>query len=189
MKKLLKPLMLTFLFFLVLRPTDCTSPAVSIEALLRTELEEICIKHNLPGMTAAVVLDDGTAISVAWGMADKEHIIPMRPQSRMLAASIGKSFVAATCVALAQEGVLDLDRPVADWLGEYLWFDRLPNHDIITLRQLLNHTSGLPDHVYEEQFARDFAENWDSPANPFKPETLITYILDSKPMHLPGDGW
>lgn len=79
-------------------------------------------------MTAAVVLDDGTAISVAWGMADKEYSIQMKPQSRMLAASIGKSFVAATCVALAQEGILDLDRSVADWLGEYIWFDRLPNH-------------------------------------------------------------
>ena len=77
-------------------------------------------------------------------MADKEYSIPMTPQSRMLAASIGKSFVAATCVAMAQEGVLDLDRPVADWLGEYLWFDRLPSHDIIALRQLLNHTFGLP---------------------------------------------
>jgi D-alanyl-D-alanine carboxypeptidase len=85
----------------------------------------------------------------------------------MLAASIGKSFVAATCVSLAREGVLDLDRPVAYWLGEYTWFDRLPNHDIITLRQLLNHTSGLPDHVYTEKFARDFADKWESPQNPF----------------------
>jgi D-alanyl-D-alanine carboxypeptidase len=189
MKKLHITLFLQFCLALVLLLKAYTVPPVSIETLLHTELEEISNKHNLPGMTATIVMGGGTAISVAWGKADKDYNIPMTTQSRMLAASIGKSFVAATCVALAQEGVLHLDSPATSWLGIYLWFSQLPNHDIITLRQLLNHTSGLPDHVFEEKFAKEFAEKWDLPVNPFLPETLVSYILNTEPRHEPGKGW
>ncbi len=71
MKKLLINLLLQFCIVLVLLLKGFTSPPVSIETLLHTELEEISDKHNLPGMTAAIVMGDGTAISVAWGKADK----------------------------------------------------------------------------------------------------------------------
>ena len=189
MDKLFVTRLWLFSFMGVLLLNACTSGHGSLESLLQTELDELCKKHNLPGMTAAFVLENGRIGSVSSGLADKEYNIPMTPQSRMLAASIGKTFVAATCVALAQKGVLDLDKSISAWLGEYDWFDRLANHDIITLRQLLSHTSGLPDHVFDERFAKAFSEKWNSPTNPFPPDTLIAYILDREPRHHPGRGW
>ena len=135
------------------------------------------------------VLENGTIVSVASGLADKEYNIQMTPQSRMLAASIGKTFVAATCVALNQKGILDLNGPISVWLSEYNWFDQLPNHKIITIHQFLNHTSGLPDHVYDERFAKAFTEKWNSPINPLPPEALIAYILNTEPRHHPGIAW
>lgn len=51
----------------------------------------------------------------------------MTIQSRMLAASIGKTFVAATLIALAHEGHLHLDDLLACWLGQYPWYARLAN--------------------------------------------------------------
>lgn len=173
----------------VLLLTACNSSSRSIEGLLQSELDKICKKHNLPGMTAAFALRDGTTGSVASGWADKEYNIKMTTQSRMLAASIGKTFVAATCVELAQRDVLDLDSPISTWLGEYHWFDRLPNYDIITLRQLLNHTSGLPDHVYDERFFKAFKDKLNSAHNPFPVDTLISYLFDNEPRHDPGIAW
>lgn len=180
---------LLFTSIWVLLLAACNSRIGNLETLMQTELDELCNKHNLPGMTASFVLENGTIVTVASGLADKEYNIQMTPQSRMLAASIGKTFVAATCVVLAQKGILDINGPISVWLSEYDWFGQLPNHKIITIRQLLNHTSGLPDHVYDERFAKAFTEKWNSSANPFPVETLISYILDTEPRHHPGIGW
>ncbi len=109
-------------------------------------------EYGFPGATAAYVLRDGTTGVVATGLADVEDGTLMTVRSRMLAASIGKTFVGATALALAREGVLELDAPVSRWLGDRHWFTRLPNHAAMTVRHLLNHSSGLPDHVHLKSF-------------------------------------
>ncbi len=113
----------------------------------------------------------------------------MTVHSRMLAASIGKTFVGATVVALSLEGVLDLDIPVSRWLGDRRWFSRLPNHNAITLRHLLTHSSGLPDHVHLESFAAEVSRKWREKDNPFSPEDLIRFVLDLPPLFEAGKGW
>jgi hypothetical protein len=92
---------LLFTFICVILLSACNPRIGYLENLMQAELDELCNKHNLPGMTASFMLGNGTIVTVASGLADKEYNIQMTPQSRMLAASIGKSFVAATCVALA----------------------------------------------------------------------------------------
>lgn len=87
------------------------------------------------------------------GLADVESTAPMIPQSRMLAASIGKTSVAATVLALAQEQWLSLEDLATKWLGEQLWFTRLANHDMMTVRHLVTHTAGPPDRVNLPSFA------------------------------------
>jgi len=153
------------------------------------ELESFRRKYGFPGATAAYMLPDGTTGVCAVGLADIEQDVPMTPGSRMLAASIGKSFVGATVLALAVEGRLGLDDSISIWLGDYSWFPRLPNHSGIVLRQLLNHTSGIPNHVESEKFKRDFrglALNKDiSPS----PEQLISYVLDQPALFKPGKWW
>ncbi|MBW2631608.1 MAG: beta-lactamase family protein [Deltaproteobacteria bacterium] len=146
-------------------------------------------RYGFPGATAAYVLRDGTAGVAATGFADIEAGTPMTVQSRMLSASIGKTFVGATAVALAREGILDLDIPVSRWLGDRQWFTRLPNHDAITLRHLLTHSSGLPDHVHLDSFANEASRKWRENDNPFPPESLIWFILDLPPLFEVGTGW
>ncbi len=75
------------------------------------------------------MLPDGIVGTVATGLADIEKGQPMMAESRMLAASVGKTFVAATVIALAKEGRLSLDDPLSNWLGERSWFSRLPNYE------------------------------------------------------------
>ena len=163
--------------------------SLALKARFQSELETLRDQYRFPGATAAYILPDGTVEVVATGLADVELKIPMASQSRMLAASIGKTFVGATVVALAQEGVLSLDDPISKWLGDRPWFSRLPNHDMITLRQLLTHSSGIANHVDVEHFMQAFCENWRATTNPFPPEDLIKFVLDRPPLFKAGEGW
>lgn len=147
------------------------------------------MQYGFPGATAAFALRDGTVGVAATGVADIEAGTLMTPRSRMLAASIGKTFVAATAVALAMEGTLDLDAPLSRWLGERAWYARLPNHDAITLRHLLTHSAGLPNHVHLAQFASQLARRWRGRDNPFTPGELIGFVLDRPPLFHAGKGW
>ncbi len=145
--------------------------------------------YGFPGATAAYVLRDGTTAAAATGLADVEAGTPMTVESRMLSASIGKTLVGATVVALAHEGALELDVPVARWLGDRQWFEHLPNGDVMTLRHLLNHSSGLPDHVYLESFANSVAHQWHETQNLFLPEELIGFVLDMPALFEVGTSW
>jgi D-alanyl-D-alanine carboxypeptidase len=161
----------------------------SLEDRLAAELETLVRQYGLPGAVAACVLADGTVEVVATGYADLENTEPMTPSSRMLAASIGKTFVSATMLALDAEGALDLDDRLARWLGSRPWFARLPNHTDITLRQLMMHTSGIADHVQTDGFANEFARRLASDTNPFSPEDLVGFVLDQPPLFEAGQGW
>jgi D-alanyl-D-alanine carboxypeptidase len=135
------------------------------------------------------VLRDGTTGVAVTGRADIEDGTLMTVRSRMLSASIGKTFVGATALALAREGALELDTPVSRWLGDRQWFTRLPNHAAMTVRHLLNQSSGLPDHVHLESFATEVSHRWRENHNPFSPESLIGFVLDMPPLFEAGEAW
>jgi len=175
----------TFLFCWVI----VASEPITLQQQFENELEALHRQYQFPGATAAFILPDGTVGAAAVGLADVENGIPMQPDSRMLAASIGKMFVSATVVALAQENKLHLDDPLSKWLGDRDWFVRLPNHDLVTLHHLLNHTSGIPNHVELESFHNAFKEHLGLRENPFPPEKLVSFVFDQEPLFKPGEGW
>jgi D-alanyl-D-alanine carboxypeptidase len=156
---------------------------------VKSELDRLQSKYNFPGVTAAYVLFDGTIGEVASGLADIETKEPMTTKSRMLAASIGKTFVAATIVNLAKESRLNLDDPLSKWLGGCSWYSRLPNCKAITLRHLLTHSSGLPDHLYTTRFLQSLPDRWLDANSHFSPQSLIECILDQTPLFEAGNGW
>jgi D-alanyl-D-alanine carboxypeptidase len=104
----------------------------------------------------------------------------------MLAGSIGKTFAAAVTLQLVAEGKLNLDDPLEKWFGREPWFARLPNARDITLRMLMNHTSGIPEHVLDEKFIEALRAN---PDRVWRPEELIAYVFDKKPLFAAGKGW
>lgn len=164
-------------------------PATSPEAALRAELKALIHEHNIPGATAAFVLADGRFGEVAVGIADRETGEPMRVESRMLAASIGKTFVGAAALAMTAEGGVDLDAPVSRWLQGKEWFDRFPEGYRITLRQLLTHRSGLPNHVELETFALALRQRWAWRTATFTAEELVGFVLELPLEFPPGVGW
>jgi len=161
------------------------NPLIGIQEALDSFRRE----YGFPGATAAFILPDGTVGTAATGFSDLERREPMTPSSRMLMASIGKSFVAATVLDLAMEGTLSLHDPLSRWLGDRPWVSRLPNHATLTVDHLLRHTGGLPDHVYTAAFAEAWRKRWAEPGPAFSPGTLVGFILDQPPLFPAGEGW
>jgi D-alanyl-D-alanine carboxypeptidase len=159
-------------------------------ATLRRQLQEkLDAWHaagKFPGATVGVGLADGTALGLAVGVSDKERNTPMKPTDRMLQGSVGKTYVAAVALQLVQEKRLGLDDRIEKHLGGESWFSRLPNGRDITVRMLMNHTSGLVRYEFNERFTRDLTAN---PDKVWKPAELVAYILDMKPPFDAGKGW
>ncbi|NBB77595.1 MAG: serine hydrolase, partial [Bacteroidetes bacterium] len=166
-----------------------TVTSQNLSTRFQTEIDQIQKDYELPGITAAYILPDGTLEMFAAGMSDVEFGIDMRPETRILAASIGKMWIGAAAVKYHQENVLDLDRPISYWLGDRSWFNRLPNNEKITIRHLLNHSSGLSNHVESKRFQSRLQEDWMDMEAAMKPEELVSYILDQPALFEPGQGW
>lgn len=163
--------------------------AQSTPEAVQSELEVLRDRYGFPGATAAWATGDGASGVVAAGVAEVETGRAMPTDARMLAGSIGKTFVAAVLLGLDRDGALDLDDPVARWLGGRPWFQRIPHGPAITLRHLLTHTSGLRDHVHEPAFQEAWARRWPAPGPPIPPDSLVGFVLDRPALFAPGEGW
>ena len=117
----------------------------------------------------------------------------MTTKSRLLAGSIGKTFVPPVALALQTDGRLRLDDRIQTWLGEESWFERLPNGHDITLSHLLSHSSGLTDHVYDERYAETARQRRETPGvdpdDSMSREDLVTFVLDKEPLFPAGEGF
>ena len=109
----------------------------------KIEVDRIFARWNsseTPGCAVAVSRNGQVVLSRAYGMADLEHGIPNSPETVFEAGSVSKQFTAAAIVQLAQQRKLGLDDDVRKYIPE------LPDYvSKITLRHLMNHTSGLRD--------------------------------------------
>jgi len=165
----------------------------ALRQAFQARLDHIGKEKGFPGATAAFILPDGTCAGFATGLADKEKQIRMAVDARMLAASVGKTFVAAVAVGLAHEGKLGLDDKIEKWLGKEDWFARLPNGRDITLRMLLRHSGGLRHHFDEPRFGaevllRRMAKKPDLDYR-FPPERLVGFVLDKELLFPAGKGY
>lgn len=97
-------------------------------------------KTSSPGCAIGIVRNDSLIYAKGYGMANLEYGIPITPETIFHMASISKQFTAYSIVLLASEGKLNLDDDIHKYLP---WFPDLKEK--ITIRHLLNHTSGIRD--------------------------------------------
>ncbi|HAA14808.1 MAG TPA: hypothetical protein DCE41_25210 [Cytophagales bacterium] len=138
--------------------------------------------QGMPGVVAYLRTPDGVAWSGASGYASLEESIPMRTCYRMLIASVSKVFVASAVFQLVEAGAVSLDDPLGDYLqGQYM--DRIRNAKVVTIRQLLNHTSGLYDYLWPTKF-----ELWSiqEPFHSAEVEEKLKLAYGKRPTHEPG---
>ncbi|NHZ64668.1 serine hydrolase [Massilia sp. CCM 8694] len=97
-------------------------------------------RQRIPGAAIAIVKDGKIIKQGAYGMANLEHQVAVTPDTVFQSGSLGKQFTAALVLLLASDGTLKLDDPISRHLP-----DTPPAWKKITVRHLLNHTSGLRD--------------------------------------------
>lgn len=153
---------------------------------IQAKMDSLQNEGKFPGATLGIVLMDGTEIAMASGLADIENKIPIKPLDRIFSGSAGKTFVAAVALQLVQEGKLDLEEKVSLYLGGESWYSRLPNHKDLTVRMIMQHTGGLPRYVFKETFVDQLLE---SPDKIWKPEEILGFVFDDKPVNQAGKGW
>ena len=153
---------------------------------LQATLDSLHAAGRFPGATAGIALPDGEVLALAVGMADSARRIPMRPDTRMLAGSVGKTFVAAVALQLVREGRLELDAPLSQYLGRESWFARLPNARDLTVRMLLNHTSGIQRYEFKPAVTELLTRE---PDKVWTPEERVAFVLGDTPPFRAGQGW
>ena len=96
---------------------------------------------SVPGASVVVVRDGQLIVRRAYGMADLEHRVLATPETDYRLASVSKQFTAMAVMLLVKDGKLRYDQPIRDFLPELP-----PATAAVTVRHLLNHTSGLLDY-------------------------------------------
>jgi len=96
--------------------------------------------YNSPGYAVGIVRNDSLIFSKGYGMANLEYNVRISPETIFHMASVSKQFTAFSIVLLARQGKLNLDDDIRKYLS---WFPDLKEK--ITIRNLLNHTSGIRD--------------------------------------------
>lgn len=158
---------------------DVVDPALAAE--LQALLDSAVAGGAIPGAVLSVRLPDGRTWSGAAGLADRETGMPMTPETRVRIGSLSKLFTAVITLQLVEEGRLALDSPVATWLPGLL-----PDGEAITVRQLLQHTSGLYDYLEDRRFV---AQAYADPARTWAPAELVAYANEFPSSFRPGAGW
>ena len=118
-------------------------PTVSSYTQLNRLLEEIMSRWGIPGLGVGIVEGDEIVYARGFGVQSLDTGSPVTPDSIFCVASIAKCFVACAVMQLVEQGGLHLDTPLVAYLPDFrLDDDRFRQ---ITLRQILSHTSGIPD--------------------------------------------
>ncbi|MFP8903577.1 serine hydrolase domain-containing protein [Streptomyces atacamensis] len=156
-------------------------------AALRQAMDDM-VDAGVPGVLAQARDGHGTWTASA-GVADLDTGRPRIRPDRFRVGSITKTFVATVMLQLQQEGRLDLDDTVEERLPGVV---RGNGHDgrRVTLRQLLNHTSGIFDYTSDERFGRRLREDFEKHRyDTHTPEQLVGIAMGHEPDFAPGTDW
>lgn len=151
--------------------------------VLRQGLERLVRDDRYPAALAATTRPDGRVRDYAVGVADLRTGARAPLDGRVRAGSNTKAFTATVVLQLVGEGKVSLDAPVETYLPRLVRGDGIDGRRI-TVRQLLQHTSGLPDYVpYIDDLTGKGRHTY------VQPRTTLDLGLAHKALFAPGKGW
>ncbi|MER5471359.1 serine hydrolase domain-containing protein [Streptomyces sp. NPDC002935] len=157
---------------------DGTSAGRDHDRALREQLEELVRSPGGPPGVIAVMRREGESRVLRAGVADIESGRPIEPDDHTRIASTAKAFSGAVALGLVDRGALSL----GDTIGRLL--PSLPRKwHAVTLRQLLNHTSGLPDYTRSPEFLEILNAD---PRHHFDSRRLLDYVAGEPLLFRPG---
>jgi len=148
-----------------------------VEDQLQEVLDKGISKYDVNGVSATVIFPDGEIWNGVSGISHDS--VPIEPNMVFAVGSITKNFVAVLTLTLVEEGLLSLDDPISKWLPTYTHVD-----GNITIRQLLNQTSGIYDYFENQEIWDDLMADR---TRFFTPEEVLEYLKE--PDFEPGQGW
>ncbi len=175
-----------------------TAPNPELAAALQTVLESYAAENG----AGAVLLVDAPDMGFTWkgatGMADPEAGLEMAPDDQFIISSGTKMYTAVTILKLVEQGKLNLDDPISLYLPEelvsqLLILDGQSYGEEITVRQLLNHTSGLGDFSNgtdeDGNGLPDFKDLvLNEPDTVWNPEAVLAWAVENAPpVAVPGE--
>ena len=110
-----------------------------VEDLAKAEIE----RGILTGVSVALVDDQSVILTCGYGLADQAEKKPATSKTAYRAGSISKLFTAVSAMQLVEQGKLDIDKPVTEYLPDLRIVDPFEPAGPVTLRQLMCHRSGL----------------------------------------------
>lgn len=172
-----KFLYLLIAFLILQRAGFSQTIAPELATTLQAKLDSMKTAHNIRGISASLLLPG----QGSWqGVAGISHIgVPITKDMAFGIGSNTKLFTAVTLLKLVENGLIGLQDSLHEWLPAYANIN--PN---ITIRQLLNHTSGIKD-ITEYPGFRDSIQA--DPNRVLTPQTLMTWV--GPPLFAPGTGW
>jgi D-alanyl-D-alanine carboxypeptidase len=153
---------------------------------LQKALDSARKSQGAKGVSAVVITTNGLWQGTS-GLSDPRTTNSIQPQMHFDIASNTKMFVAALLLQLAEEGQLTLDDPISRWLPDY------PNvTNTITLRQFLNHTSGVFDlfenpALWRQDIEMSYRSMLGDHTKHYTPAEALAYV--KRPYFAPGKGW
>ncbi|MCB9698790.1 MAG: beta-lactamase family protein [Alphaproteobacteria bacterium] len=165
---------------------DCDAPSYAEHPAaerLRAFVDDR-VARGLPGFALAVRTPEGVWQGAA-GYADIEGGVEMSTCHVHPMASVGKTWHATLALLLAERGLLDLDAPISSVLDEDT-LHRLPNAEVVTFRQLMDHSSGMTD--FNEDLAY-LGFEFDGSRDPRPPDELLDWVRGDAPLFEPGQGY
>lgn len=169
---------LILLFLLAACQSTTSQKSVESPDEVQKEIETFLSQSHKYGFfngTALVVKGGEKVFSGAYGLSNIDPETPLKEESIFRMASVSKQFTCMTIMMLKEQGKLTYDQDVRDFIPE------LP-YEGITLRHLMQHTSGIPDYVtlFEENWKTDLAS--DDPERFIEGnEHIIAYMAEKKP--------
>ncbi len=160
-------------------PTEILKGFSESEAIEKV-LEKI-VKLGVPGVVIATFSDDGWWYS-AKGFSRIEDKTPMQVCNLHYLQSVSKTYHAVAILKLFEQGRIDLDQPITDYLPERIT-NLVTKAEKITVKMLLNHTSGLPEYNFDPNYITKLFQN---PEYPFTGEDYLKYIRNKPPDFEPG---
>ncbi|MGW1563624.1 serine hydrolase domain-containing protein [Streptomyces sp. NPDC002144] len=154
------------------------------DAAVRKSLKALVAKDGFPGALASLSDQNGHTRNYTAGVSDLKTGAEVPVDGRLRIASNTKMFTATVVLQLVGEGKVDLDAPIDTYLPGLVRGEGIDGRNI-TVRQLLQHTSGLPD--YDEEVFRDYLTKQQH--HYFEPREVLDLALTKKALFAPGTSW
>lgn len=175
----MKKQLLTLIFFCVLGGATVIKAQITpfIAGRLQFTLDSICTKYKIKGTSAAVLIPNAGIWKGTNGVS--ETGIPLTSDMLLGMGSNTKTHIAATLLKMQEQHLLSLDDTIGKWITGY------PNiNGQITIRQCLNHSSGLFDYMQAEAINDSI---FGKPSKIWKPEEILW--MAETPTFAPGTSW